>query len=378
MHHRRGRRDPKEKIEAMKKISVLLSCMVLFFLFSCKPDEPVVPDVPQPTPHDTVPTVTIGGMLVLNEGTFTYANSSLTYYNQEKDSVANYVFLVANGAPIGDVGQSLALIEDQLFIVVNNSKYIYKVNGNTFQCDLENPYQITGFISPRYMLPIASDKAYVSDLASTDLWIINPQTMTHTGTIPMGNSTENMIRVGDEVYVTHWSCFYDHVDNTNVQVIDVNNDVKIADITVGREPNCLVQDKHGYIWVMCEGESLDPSIPSELWKIDPTTKNSTMVKSFDGKAMNLAIDPTGTYLYYFRGNAVHRASIESPDVEDDFVIPSDGGNFYKLAVDPNTGDVYVTDAKNYVVDGTVYRYASDGTLITSFEAGICPSFMLFY
>ncbi len=370
----------------MKKISVLISCMALFFLFACKPDEPIVPDDPQPSPQDTVPTVTIGGMLVLNEGTFTYANSSLTYYNPEKDSVANYVFFNANGAPIGDVGQSLALIEDQLFIVVNNSNYIYKVDANTFQCDLENPYQITDFYSPRYMLPVAPDKAYVSDIIGTDLWIINPQTMTHTGTIPMGKSTENMVMVGNEVYVSNWSKYYvEGMENNTVQVVDVNTDTKIAEITVGKEPNIMVVDKNNKVWVLCEGAiwDADPGQP-ELWKIDPVTKQATLMASFTETTLNLAIDPTGSYLYYVRGGDwstsgdLHRVSIDNPTEEDGFVIPSDGRMFYKVFVNPNNGDIYMSDSKNYVVDGTVYRYASDGTLLKSFDVGICPAFMLFY
>lgn len=362
----------------MKKISVLFSCMVLFFLFGCKPDEPIVPD-------DPVPAVTIGGMLVLNEGAFNYATSTLTYYNPEKDSVANYVFFNANGVPIGDVGQSLALIEDKLYIVVNNSNYIYKVNANTFVCDTAKPYQISGFASPRYMLPIAPDKAYVSDIISTNLWIINPQTMTHTGKISMGKSTENMLRVGNEVYVTNWSKYYvEGMENNTVQVVDINNDTRIANITVSTEPNCLVLDKNGYVWVMCEGESMDPSVPSELWKIDPATKNATMIRSFDQKALNLAIDPTGTYLYFIYGGTwteggdIKRVSVDDPTADDSFSISGAGKLFYKVFVNPDNGDIYVSDAKNYQMEGTVYRYSSEGTLLKSFDAGLIPGYMLFY
>lgn len=369
----------------MKKLSVLFSCMALFFMFACKPDEPIVPDVPQPTPHDSVPGVTIGSVLVLNEGTFTYANSSLTYYNPKNDSVANYVFFNANGAPIGDTGESLALLDGKLYIVVNNSNYIYKADINTFKCDLSQPYQITGFMSPRYMLPVSSTKAYVSDIKGTDLWIINPQTMTHTGSIPMGKSTECMLRVGDELYVTNWSRFYvSGMVNNTVQVVDIVNDTKVADIEVGFEPNCIVKDKNGDVWVMCEGDVNDLSVPSTLWKINPSTKNATLIISFEQRAMNLAIDPTGTYLYFVyggdwtTGGDVRRVSVDSPSEIDSFVISGTDKMFYKLFLDPWFGDIYLTDAKNYAMDGTVYRYASDGTLLKSFDAGICPAFMLFY
>lgn len=94
--------------------------------------------------------------------------------------------------------------------------------------------------------------------------------------------------------------------------------------------------------------------------------------------MNLAIDPSGSMLYYFHGEDVRRASIDAAEQDDSaFCIASEGKTFYKISVDPSNGDLYVSDAKNYMVSGTVYRYSSDGVLLSSFNAGICPGFMLF-
>ena len=165
-----------------------------------------------------------------------------------------------------------------------------------------------------------------------------------------------------------------------VQVVDLINDVKVRDITVGKEPNGMVVDKNGMLWVLCEGAIWSSSAENPtLWKIDPSTKQAVCMVSFskaDG-AMNLAIDPTGNYLYYFLGGDVHRANVNAPNEEDPFVIPADGKLFYKIAVNPENGDIYVSDAKSYTVNGTVYRYSSDGVLLSSFDAGICPGFMLF-
>ena len=372
----------------MKYLRILFSFLTLSLLFACKPD-PVTPPDPIYPPVDTTTVDTVvltKAMLIINEGTFTYANSSLTYYNIDQDSVVNYVFSNANdGAVIGDTGESLTLLDGKLYIVVNNSNYIYKVDINTFKCDMSQTYQIAGFSSPRYMLPVSSTKAYVSNINGIDLNIINPQTLTHVGTIPMGKSTECMLRVEDELYVTNWSRFYvNGMVNNTVQVVDLNNDIKVADIEVGFEPNCIVKDKNDKVWVMCEGDVNDLSVPSTLWKIDPSTKDATLVKTFDKKALSLAIDPTGTFLYFVyggdwtNGGDVRRINVDSPSEMDSFVISGADKLFYKIAVDPWDGDIYLTDAKNYTVDGAVYRYSSDGTLITSFDAGICPGNMLFY
>jgi YVTN family beta-propeller protein len=193
-----------------------------------------------------------------------------------------------------------------------------------------------------------------------------------------------MVKVGQEVYVTNWSKVYVEAENNTVQVIDANNDIKVADITVGKEPNSMVVDKNGMVWVLCEGAMWDaePGLP-ELWKIDPVTKQASMIVQFTETAMNMAIDPEGTHLYYVRGGDwvssgdLHRVSIDNPTVEEDFVIPAEGRMFYKVFVNPNNGDIYLSDSKNYVTNGTVYRYSSDGVLLNSFDAGICPGYMLF-
>ena len=145
------------------------------------------------------------------------------------------------------------------------------------------------------------------------------------------------------------------MENNTVQVVDVNNDVKVADITVGKEPNCMAVDKNGKVWVLCEGgmyDYPDPGLP-ELWKIDPATKQANLMVSFTETALNMAIDPSGSYLYYIRGGDwtssgdLHRVSIDNPSVEDDFVIPAEGKMFYKIAVNPGNGDIYLSDSKNY-------------------------------
>ena len=74
-----------------------------------------------PDPQEPTKVLVGKGVFVLNEGTYTFANASLSFYDPEADTSANQLFYKVNGAPIGDVAQSLALINDQLYIVVNNS-----------------------------------------------------------------------------------------------------------------------------------------------------------------------------------------------------------------------------------------------------------------
>ena len=362
---------------------------------SCKPD-------PQPVPVDPSDTlqVELKGVFVLNEGVYQYSNASLSFYDIEADTVANNLFYKANNAPIGDVAQSMALVDGKLYIVVNNSNYIYKVDANTIECDLTKPFKLGDFYSPREMHFVAPNKAYVSDLIGTDLWIVDPQQMTHTGTVAMGNTTEKMVAVGNELYVSNWSRYYvdatSHESYRTVQVVDMNNDVKVADIEVGKEPKTMAVDKNGHVWVLCEGRSWDEEFDEEghpygenptLWEIDPMLKTAACRYEFRGPyedddeikgvATALRVSPSGDLLYMFCNNEVRRFDIGTMELSESFRIVIDGFTLYNMAVEPTSGDLYVSAYANPVANGTVFRYSSDGLLFSSFEAGIFPSAMLF-
>lgn len=348
-----------------RKYWLVLAAMVL--LASCKPNKPT-PVQPEDTGTK--------GVFVLNEGNFTFASASLSYIDIDADTIYNNLFYKANNAPLGDVGQSLALSDGKLYIVVNNSNYIYKVDATTTAYEAK----ITGFYSPREMHFVAPDKAYVTDLIGKELWIINPQTMSHTGSIAMGKMTEKMVQVGQELYVSNWSHYYDTiVANNTVQVVDINNDVKVAEITVGKEPNTMAVDKNGHVWVLCEGAVWESNgeHPS-LWEIDPRLKTATKRCEFEGSVVCLRANPSGDHLYIVNDNVVRRFDIASMALSGSFRIDGEAqGMFYNMAVEPSSGDIYVADAKNFSMSGKVFRYSSDGVMLGSYTAGIIPSAMLF-
>lgn len=368
----------------MKRSALFLLGVAAAMLMSCNPVKPVDPHA-----------FNIGsGMFVLNEGNYQFSNGSLTFYDIQADTVANNLFYKVNNIPIGDVAQSMALVDGMLYIVVNNSNYIYKVNANTLYCDTTSTYGMGDFYSPREMHFVAPDKAYVSDLIATGLWIVNPKEMTHCGYIETGKHTERMVQVGNELYVSNWSYYYmdpnSHESYNTVQVIDVNNDVMVAEIEVGKEPNTMVVDKNGHVWVLCEGRSWEDEFGENptLWEINPMLKTAELRYEFKGPydfdddikgtASSLKINPTGDQMYLIYNEDVRRFDPATLSLSETFrITPEPQGLFYNLAVEPTTGDLYVADAKNYMMNGTVYRYSNDGVLLASFKAGLIPSAMLF-
>jgi hypothetical protein len=60
-----------------------------------------------------------------------------------------------------------------------------------------------------------------------------------------------------------------------------------------------------------------------------------------------------------------------------FIEAGDVTSLYALNVDPKTGNVYVGDAPSFTAVGKVYVYSPTGSKITSFDAGILPTQIVF-
>ena len=324
------------------------------------------------------------GLFVLNEGTFTYANSSLTFYDPEADTVENNLFYKVNLAPLGDVANSMAIDENGMYIVVNNSKYVYKVDKKT----LKNEAKLDGLTSPRHIMLIDKNKAYISDQESTGLWIFNPETMQKTGFVETGNTTEKMVRVGNEVIVTNWSNYYQPgTSNSTIQFVDIATDKLVDEMSVTAEPHSIVLDKNNNIWVLCSGGYMPPCEPA-LFCINPSKRQILKCFNFaEGDyPSSMAIDKAGENLYILNGGFgtldLYKMSVDAnelpatPLVNSQQTTDNSPKVFSTVAVSED-GDIYLTDVKNYVQNGDVLRYDSNGNFVTKFEAGIVPGAMMF-
>lgn len=345
----------------MKNLKCLLFMAIALVMASCDP-------TPEPDPE---PTSRGEGVFVLSEGTFGNANSSLSFYDYKEDTIYNNIFELVNQVPLGDVAQSITIKDNSLYIVVNNSKYIYKVNKET----IEFESKIENFYSPRFIHFVNDNKAYVSDIVGTGLWVINPSTMEHVKFIETGKSTEKMVQIDNELFVVNWSNFYTpDAENNTVQVINTDTDEMTAEITVTKEPNSIVVDKNNNIWVLCS-DGYTGEVTPTLYCIEAASKQVKKSIEIQGYPGNLAIDNTGTTLYFINGG-IYNMSIndETPSA---LIAVGVGQYFYNIAVDPKNGDLFVTDAKDFNVDGKLFHYSKTGTLLDSCTVGICPSAMAF-
>lgn len=356
----------------MKQLFCLLICAL--GLFSCSEN-----------PVDTVFFDFTGnrGVYIVNQGNFMYGNASLSFYDSDTKKVVNHVFQARNGAPLGDVAQSMSIWNNLGFIVVNNSGKIYIIDSST----AEFKGSITGLSSPRYIHFINSQKAYVTDLYARKITIFNPSTFEITGKIQVSNAqsefsqhaTEQMVQYKNLVFTNCWS--YDN----KILIIDTDTDQLVDSIEVFKQPNSLVIDRENKIWVLTDGGFDGNPYGYErpgLLKIDAETREieRTFRFALGEHPLSLCLN-AGKDSLFFLNRHVWKMAVSDRKLPEQPFITSDYvdlyGGFYSLAVDPSNSEIYVGDAIDHAQNGLIHRYSPSGKLIDKFKVGISPGAFAF-
>lgn len=328
---------------------------------------------------DDDPVVPIDGQLgkgffVLNQGNFTSGNASLSFFNEDSLKMTNNLFYRLNGSPLGDVAQSMTIWNDEAFLVINNSAYVYVIDAKT------GVYKrrIADLESPRNMQIIDQNKAYLSDFQLKGVFVFNPQTMEPLGVIQTGKTTEAMVMVEEEVFVSNWSSYNQTTQNNTIQVIDTRFDILVDSIEVALEPNSMVVDKNQKVWVLCSGGFLNEEVPA-LFRIDPKTR--LIEKRFDFPSIEsspeqLKINAAADRIYFINKD-VFLMQIIDEQLPVNPVIQAGNHSFIALGLHPSNNTILVSDAGNYVQSGWVFRYQDTGILIDSVQTGLIPGFFGF-
>ena len=315
-----------------------------------------------------------GGAFVLNEGQFQAGNGTVSFYDPENQTVENNIFENINDFPLGDVVQSMTIHNNKAYIVVNNSGKIEVVDINTFEYE----GTILNLTSPRYILPVNGSKAYVTDLFSNTISVVNLSSNTISSTIAVNGNTEELVLASGKVFVTNRSENY-------VYVINPNNDNIEDSVEVAAGPSSIQVDNAGKVWVLCGGKTLydenwnvTGQEPGGLYKINASNLSVETALDFttNDSPSKLRINEASNELYYLN-DGVFNLNTSSSSLPGSAIIPSNGRSLYALNIAPN-GDIYTADAIDFLQSGIVYRYASDATLIDEFTTDIAPNGVYFF
>ncbi len=317
--------------------------------------------------------VELKGAFILNEGQFTQANGSLSFYSEEADSVQNNIFEKVNGRGLGDIVNDMLIVDSIAFIVVNNSNTIEVMSLNTWKSKGTIP--AGDFTAPYNIALAAPGKIYVSNLYANTVSVISIENMAIEKTIAVGANPEGIAVAGDYAFVANSGFGY---ANT-VSVIDIASDALKATIKVGDNPQTAVVDGEGRVQVLCTGsygDFFDPDddTPGGLFVIDPLSLTVTDSMIISGHPGRLVLDDNGKG--YYKNGAIVQYDQNSLQVTDSSFI--DGGSFYNFAYDALNEQFFATDAKDFTQSGELVIFDKNGRELKRHGTGIIPGKIVFY
>jgi YVTN family beta-propeller protein len=308
------------------------------------------------------------GVLILNEGSFTNSNSSLSFYDRSKKTVQNDLFQSINGRPLGDVLQSVAVSGDKGFLVVNNSNKIEVVNINTLksiapQIDLK---------LPRYGV-VLNKKLYVTEwvnfaVTQGQVSVIDTETYAVLKTIAVGKFPEQLLVANNgKIYVSNSG-------GDNISVINPATDLVEATIAVLNNPSSMVQDANNNIWIVCNGTSwTTPPLPGGLVRFSPSSPANQVRIPFAGTyGGGLVANSNKSKLYFSHNGAVYDLSLTASSLPTAKLISR---RFYNVGVD--TDGVLYGAVANFSGASRVIRYNAQGTALDSISTGVGTNGFLF-
>jgi hypothetical protein len=337
------------------------SAALIFFLVSCN----------KTNDNNTAGTWS-NSVFIVNEGPFQTGSGTIMAFDRTTGQVSADLFEAANGRPLGNIVQSIAVRKDKAWIIVNNSSKIEVVNLE----DFKSLWTINVYF-PRYIL-FKGDTAFVSSWADR-IFAYNAENGLELAEFGAGHGPDEMAIAGDFIYAVCGGGYgvFDEVTYNNIY--DRNNvwNIKLTDRPCG-----IVKDKYNKLWVLCSGRGYngfpDPDMdtPGALFCIDPVMKQVISQLQFPSSDIHpdqLIINENGTDLYYALPDGIYTFSVDDPEPASTPYIPS-STMFYGLGFDPVTDMIYASDPLDYAQNGYVYRFnESDGSPVDTIMAGVIPN-----
>ena len=385
-------------MKTVRKI-LFLPLLCLAVLFACREIELVVP-----TEYELLPGVPIdpdarpAGMYLLNEANMGSNKSSIDYVDFRNAYYVRNIYAERNPEVVkelGDVGNDIQIYGNKLYAVINCSHKVEVMDVRTCkrigQVDIPNCRYIRFAKGKAYVSAYVGPVAIDPNAQLGAVYEVDTASLAVTRKVTVGYQPDELEVLGEYLYVANSGGYRAPDYDSTVSVVEIYGMKQIQKIPVGINLHRIRKDRYGKLWVTSRGDY--NTIPSRLYVLDRKDKNSKemVVKdTLDIPCSEMYIQGDSLYFYSVEWNKqTERNTVTygiidvrtgqlvtdhfiTDGTEQDIVIP------YGICVHPTTGDIYVTDAKNYVSSGVLHCYARHGKKKWSVRTGDIPAHMAFY
>lgn len=333
------------------------------------------------------------GIYLVNQGNQGSNKARLDFLNFHNGFYIRDVFTEYNPEVVkglGDTGNDVQVYKGKVFVVVNGSHKVEIMDAYSMkrlaQVDVPNCRFIAFDGNHAYVTSyVAKDKESLKTQKGA-LYCIDLDTYKVTGQVTVGYQPEQLVIMDGKAYVANSGGYVAGYDDT-VSVVDLKSMKVEYDIKVAINLGLMLVDAEGTIWVSSQGNFSDVS----------STLNY-LVKKGDkyelGGSVNVPVSsmalagdkiyvigttynpttwkPTTTYnIVNAKTRKLESGSFITDGTESDITTA------FTVTVNPGNGDIYVTDAKDYVSSGTLHCYTGSGKHKWSVHTGDIPGRIAF-
>lgn len=376
---------------------ILLALLAVVMFTACREDEVVVPTEYDIIPDDASPSSKIAGMYLVNEGNMGSNKCTLDYLDYVQGYYVRNLYAERNPHVIkelGDVGNDIQIYGSRLYVVVNCSNKVEVLDAQTGvrigQVNIPNCRYI------RFKRGYAYVSSYVGPVQLNNpnavrgaVYKIDTLSLKPVAKCTVGYQPDELEIIGDYIYVANSGGYMaPNYDNT-VSVIEIEGFKQVEKIPVGINLSRIKADNYGKLWVTSRGDY--ETVHSNLYVLQKKKNRNEMevTDTLDVPCSNFCISGDSLYYYSTEWNNFSQSntitygiintvtkkvvsnSFITDGTENDITIP------YGINIHPETHDIYVTDAKNYVSSGVLHCYSKDGKHKWSVRTGDIPAHMCF-
>lgn len=333
------------------------------------------------------------GIYLVNEGNQGSNKARLDFLNFHNGFYIRDVFTEYNPEVVkglGDTGNDVQVYKGKVFVVVNGSHKVEIMDAYSMkrlaQVDVPNCRFIAFDGNHAYVTSyVAKDKEALRTQKGA-LYRIDLDTYKVTGQVTVGYQPEQLVIRDGKAYVANSGGYVAGNDNT-VSVVDLKSMKVEYNIEVAVNLALMLVDAEGTIWVSSQGDFSDVSSTlnylvkkGDKYELGGTVNVPVSSMALAGDkiyVIGTTYTPTWTPIttYYNIVNAKTRKLESGSFITDG--TESDITRAYTVTVNPGNGDIYVTDAKDYVSSGTLHCYTGSGKRKWSVRTGDIPARIAF-
>lgn len=369
---------------------------LLVFLISCREDELVVPSEYDIVPDAPIADTKIRGFYLVNEGNMGSNKCSIDYFDYFTGLYARNFYAERNPTVIkelGDVGNDIGIYGSKLYVVVNCSHKVEVMDAKSGvrigQIDIPNCRYVRFYRGHAYVSSYVGPVLIDPDAPKGAVYKVDTLSLKVIDKVTVGYQPEEMEVIDDYMYVANSGGYRAPDYDNTVSVIQMVDFKQVEKIAVGINLHRLKKDRYDKLWVTSRGDY--QSIPSRLYVMEKKSGYNRMIvaDTLNVACSNMAFRGDSLYFYatewnnFTASNTITYGIIDVTTkklVSTNFITDGTEKNItipYGIAIHPETGDIFVTDAKNYVSSGTLYCFDCHGRRKWSVRTGDIPAHIAF-